>query len=151
MSRALVVLLALGSSPLAAQQHPLVGTWQISYPAGVRVENGSPTVLMASGALTIETQGDSLIATLVNDPAPDLPARPPARLAAIRAEGPVEFVSRTQATLNFNGEAREATAVSTWRLSCTGDSLQGTVERRLEGFEAGNQPPRPVTGTRRKG
>ncbi|HXI20531.1 MAG TPA: hypothetical protein VNH46_05575 [Gemmatimonadales bacterium] len=151
MRRALVVSLSFLSSALAAQQPSLVGTWQVSYPGGARIENGAVTVLRATGVLTIEAQDDSLIATLVQDPAPDLPARPPARLAAARTAGPATFISRSTAKINMNGDEQDATAVSTWVLQATGDSLSGTVARRIEGFDMATQPPNPVTGTRRKG
>lgn len=150
MTRTFVVVLTLCSSALQAQQQPLVGAWQISYPAGLRIENGAPTPIMATGWLTIEAKGDSLIAELVTDPSPDLPVRPPARLAAKASAGDATFISRTTATLNINGAEREATAVGTWMLGARGDTLSGTVERMLEGHELGTQGPKPVTGTRRK-
>jgi hypothetical protein len=150
MTRAFVVFLTVCSSALQAQQQPLVGTWQVTYPAGLRIENGAPTPIMASGALTIEARDDSLIGQLVTDSSPDLPARPPARLAARANGGDVIFISRTRATLSLNGDERETTAVSTWTLVARGDTLSGTVERRLEGLEAHSQGPAPVTGTRRK-
>jgi hypothetical protein len=87
---------------------------------------------------------------LVTDPNPALPARPPAHLAGKLGPGEAVLVSRTKATISINGSAGEAVAVSTWKLQAKGDSLSGTVERKLEGHEMGNQEPKPVTGTRKK-
>jgi hypothetical protein len=116
----------------------------------MRIDDGHATPLIATGLLTVEIKEDSLIASLVTNPSPDIPARPPARLVAGLTTGDAVFVSRTEARLNINGEERKATAVSTWMLRATGDSLGGTVERRLEGFEMGNQGPQPVSGIRQK-
>jgi hypothetical protein len=147
---ALFFALSTAASPLGAQQLPLAGVWRISYAAGFRVENGTATPIMATGTLTIAQQGDSLIGDLVTDPSPSLPQRPPAHLAAPASAGAAVFISRTTATVNINGDKREATAVSTWTLRASADSLSGTVQRSIEGLEAGTQGPSPVTGTRRK-
>lgn len=82
MIRTLLCLTALATTTLAAQQSPFVGTWALSYPGGAMMENGVVTPIMATGLLTVEETGDSLIATLVADPlagppcsAPDPPGR----------------------------------------------------------------------------
>lgn len=149
MTRPTLLLLALAGSTLQGQHQPLVGAWRISFPAGRRVKNGFATTIMANGTLTIEAQGDSLIGELVADSSPGRPTRPPARLAAANAEEAV-FASRTQATVNVNGETREVTAFSTWTLRAKGDSLSGTLQRRLEGFTEENAEPGPVIGTRKR-
>lgn len=153
MTRALLCLLALNTTALAAQVPSFVGGWKISYPVGATVENGEVTVLMGTGTLTIVAQGDSLIGTLAMDPAPDRPARPAVRLAAPASTGEATFVSHSEATLNMNGEESKKTVVSTWKLTVRGDSLAGTVARTIEGFDmaGGDQPPQPVTGSRKKG
>ncbi|TFG47398.1 MAG: hypothetical protein E4H38_08215 [Gemmatimonadales bacterium] len=149
MTRAILLCLALGASVLSAQQQSLIGTWNLSYPGGMRIENGEATPLMATGVLTVVATGDSLIGDLVTNPTPELPARPPARLAAqLTSGGEVIFVSHAEATLNMNGDEQKATVVSTWRLGVRSDSLVGTVERKLEGFEMGNSGPLLVTGVR---
>lgn len=148
MIRALLSLIVLSTTTLAAQQSPLVGAWKVTYAAGMRMENGEVTPIMATGTLTIDATGDSLIGTLAADPSPDLTARPPARLAAKAGPGAVAFVSRRQAKLNANGHETEVTAVSTWDLHATGDTLDGTVQTTLEGMDMGMQDPMPVTGTR---
>ena len=55
--------------------------------------------------------------------------------------------------MNMNGQESKATVVSTWKLTVRGDSLDGTVARTIEGFDmaGGDQPPQPVTGSRKKG
>ena len=153
MIRALTCLVFLNVTALAAQAPSFVGGWQVSYPAGVRNENGNITVLHGTGVLTIVAQGDSLIGSLAADPNPEFTPRPASRLAGKAAAGEATFVSQSEATLSMNGEERTATVVSTWKFKVRGDSLLGTVERKLEGvdIEGGSQPPQPVTGARRKG
>jgi hypothetical protein len=151
MTRAAVVILTLCAGALQAQQQPLVGVWQITYTGGMRIEDGVATPIMATGTLTIDAKADSLVANLATDPAPDLPARPPVRVATKAGAGDATFTAHTTATININGSEREATVVSTWVLRAKGDSLEGTVQRKIEGFEGGSQEPQPVTGTRRRG
>lgn len=149
MLRSVVCALLLGTTVLRAQEPALVGTWRLTYPAGARVENGVHTPIIAEGTLTVTAQGDSLIGRLVTDPIPDVPARPPARLAAPMPAGEEGvFTARSTATLNMNGEEQTATVVSTWKLAARGDSVSGTVERRIEGMEMGGGGPQPVTGKR---
>ena len=153
MIRTLSCLILLNATALAAQAPSITGSWQLSYPAGVRNENGNITVLHGTGVLTVVAQGDSLIGTLAADPNPEFTPRPAARLAGTAAAGEATFVSHSEATLSMNGDERTATVVSTWKFKVQGDSLVGTVERKLEGYdiEGGSQPPQPVTGVRRKG
>jgi len=151
MTRSLaLILFALSASALEAQQAPLVGTWRISYPAGMRIENGTPTPIMATGTLTIKVQHDSLIGDLRTDPAPGRPKRPRVRLAAATSADTAVFTSHTKATVNINGNIREATAVSTWTLFASGDVLSGTLARTVEGLDAAGSTPGQVTGTRKK-
>jgi len=150
MMRALLCLLILASSPVVAQQSSFVGTWNLSYPGGAMRENGVMTPIMATGVLTITATGDSLIGTLVMNPHAELGSRPDVRMMAGVGSTEATFVSRSEATLSTNGEERKAAVISTWKLAVAGDSLSGTVERTLEGFEEANQPPTPVTGSRAK-
>jgi hypothetical protein len=150
MIHAIAFLCALYGAALPPQQSSLVGVWHISYQAGLRLENGAATPIMETGTLTVTVKGDSLIGDLVPDPSPGSSPRSPARLAAAASDAEAVFMSRTEATLNINGVRREATAVSTWRLRARGDTLSGTVARRLEGVDVPPQEPGPVTGTRRK-
>jgi hypothetical protein len=147
-----LLMIPLLVAPVEAQNHPLVGSWTISYPAGMRMENGTATPLTGTGTLVLVVQGDSLVGTLTPDPLEDRPARPPSRMAARTAAGEMTFVQRSQAQVDMNGETREATSVSTWVLRADGDALTGTVQRRLEGLEGvqmPNQPAQPVTGRRK--
>jgi len=147
MTRSLVIALALACSTLQAQQHQLVGTWQVSFVAGISIENGVETPILGGGTLTIEVQGDSLIGTLSRDPMPGVADRPPARLAGRLEDGAVTLVSESKATIQMNGEERESAVVSTWVLNANGDSLEGTVARKIEDFGQMSRPS-PVTGTR---
>jgi len=149
MIRTILPCLILGTSALSAQQQSLVGTWNLSYPAGMRIENGEATPLMATGVLTVMTTDDSLIGNLTTNPSDDIPERPPTRLAGVATgAGETTFVSRSEARLNINGEVQKATVVSSWKLGVTGDSLAGTVERKIDGFDMGNSGPQPVSGVR---
>lgn len=146
-----LVLLALCHGALQAQDQPLAGAWQINYPAGMRIENDVATPIFTTGSLTIQAQGDSLIGTLVSAPPAGLPARPPARLAAKAGAGDVTFIAHSKATIMVNGAQSEAAVVSTWVLRAKGDSLEGTVVRKIDSADAGPQEPGAVTGVRKKG
>lgn len=150
MTRKLVALLILYPVALHAQQ-PLVGTWQVHFQAGMRIEDGEATPIFANGTLTVQPVADSLIGTLVADPAPDMPARPPSRLAAKAGTGEATFIAYSKATINVNGSESEADVVSTWILQAKGDSLVGSVTRKIDSPHAGPPEPRPVTGVRKKG
>jgi hypothetical protein len=151
MIRTLLCLTVLSTSTLAAQQSPFVGTWSVSYPAGAMLENGIMTPIMATGVLSIIRSADSLVGELVMDPNPELGPRPMVRMAAAAGAGEVTFVSYSEATLTMNGSESKTTVISSWKLAVQGDTLSGTVERRLEGFEEANQPPHEVTGVRQQG
>ncbi len=138
-------------APLAAQTHPLEGRWSITYAAGARMGPDGAEVITGNAALVFEAKGDSLIGTLTPEPVGDMPARPPARMAAARTDGKVTFIVKSTAQLHLNGEEREATSISTWVLGAEGDTLTGTVARRLEGVDDLGIPPMepaPVNGTR---
>jgi len=148
MVRLAATALFFAASSLAAQQSPLVGTWKVVYPAGRTIDNGIETQIVATGSLVVVSTGDSLIGTLTVQPSAEVPARPPARMAARAGAGPATFVAQTKATININGNERETTAVSTWVLVAKGDSLSGTVSRRLEGMEGYSSGAEEVVGSR---
>ena len=150
MARSITLALVLSASPLAAQQS-LVGAWDVSYTAGMHIENGVSTPVKGTGVLTIKSQGDSLIGDLVNTAVGDMPARPPVRMAAPAAGDTVTFTALGKATMMRNGTHSEATVISTWVLSAAGDRLEGTVARKVEGIDSAFQGAEPVTGSRRKG
>lgn len=151
MTKYPLAALMLFSGALQAQQQPLAGTWLVNFQAGMRIEDGVATPLMGSGTLTVQAAGDSLIAMLATTPVPNMPARPPMRLAAKASTGEATFIAHSKATINVNGAEHEANVVSTWVLQAKGDSLVGTVARKIDSPEAGPQEPRPVTGVRKKG
>jgi hypothetical protein len=151
MPRTLLVaslLAAVAIAPLHAQAHPLVGTWELSLPVGATVENGVTTPLMGVGHLQVEAQGDSLVGTLRLEPPAGVAARPPARVAARRAKGPVQFVVQSRAKVSINGDEMERVATSTYTLTARGDALEGTVERSVEGLEMIPAAPGTFTGRR---
>ena len=142
--------MGLGYDTVVAQNNPIVGSWQVTFAAGTRVVNGTPTTVTGTGKLIVQLLGDSLIARLVPDPIEGA-ARPESRLAAPSGAGKVVFVSKGKAHVNANGEEKEVTSISTWTLTATGDKLEGTVERKLEGMDAPSRGPQPVSGSRIKG
>ena len=149
MRRVLIAVSALViPSLLPAQAHPLVGEWKVSVPAGMRVEDGQPTYIMANGAMTVVVAGDSLIATMKMEPMEGRPPRPATRLAAKLAAGKVTFTNSSEAKVNVNGEETTKTAVSTFVLDATGDMLAGTVTREIDGVAG--MKDQPVKGTRVK-
>jgi len=146
---ATAVAMATIVTPSQAQgAHPLIGAWDVKVPAGTRVENGVPSVIMGTGKLTVEAAGDSLVVHLAVDPIEGMPPRPPVRFAARAVPGAVEFISRSTVHINFNGNEQEGVSIGTWSLSAIGDQLTGTVSRRVEGFDMPSPGPQPVTGTR---
>ncbi|HWA17076.1 MAG TPA: hypothetical protein VG817_11615 [Gemmatimonadales bacterium] len=147
--RRAAVLLSLVAFPLAAQDAPHLGTWKLNLPVGARMENGAATTIMGSGTLTIERVGDSLVGALTLDPMPDMPPRPSSRLVApATGETEVTFTSTGTGTIKANGVEQQLVSVSTWILRANGDSLSGTVERRMQGVAMPMGGPQPLTGTR---
>ena len=151
MSRSLL-LAALMAAPVvavAAQDHPLVGAWKITYAGGVRVENGASTPIEATARLTVEVQGDSLIAHFVPDPVEGR-TRPPFRLAARNATGAVTFIQRSEATVTMGGSAQSSAVTTRWTLMVSGDTIDGTIDRSIEGLPMPTGGPQPVSGTRQR-
>lgn len=148
---ATAALVAVAPLAVQAQASPLLGDWAMEITAGMRIENGEPTVIRAKAKLSIVAQGDSLVATLTVEPNENVPPRPPARFAAAQVSGnSVQFVQRGKATMNTNGEETTVTSISTWSLTVAGDAISGTVAREIEGMEMPGMPAQPVAGTRIK-
>lgn len=147
-----LLALSLGVAParLTAQSPALVGVWSVTFAAGMRNEGGVETPIMQSGSLKITSEGDSLVAVMTMQPPPGMPARPSSRMAASASATPAVFVLKSQARLNMNGEELTRTAISTFSLKASGDSLSGTLTRVIEGIDFPSSPM-PVTGTRSKG
>lgn len=145
----LSALLLLPAS-LAAQSHPLVGTWDVNVPAGMRMENGEATPIMAKGTLTFSVTGDSLIGMLKTVPLEGQPERPARRMAAKLVTGAVTFVTKSEAKMTMNGEEMTRTSTSTYVFDAADNALKGTVERAIEGLEVQMGGPQAITGTRAK-
>jgi hypothetical protein len=143
-------LLLILPGGLAAQSHPLAGTWDVTIPAGARVENGVTTPIVAKGTLVFGVERDSLVGTLKVEPPEGFPARPPTRLAAKLGATPVVFVVTSQATINANGVESVRSVQSTYTIAASGDTVQGTVERYIEGEEMPMAGPQPFSGKRVK-
>lgn len=147
----LLAALLLLPGALAAQSHPLVGTWNVTVPAGMRMENGEATPIMAKGSFAFSVVGDSIIGMLKNDPIEGQPERPAKRVAAKLTAGAVTFVSIGEAKMNMNGEEMVRTSTSTYRFEVDGDTLKGTLDRSIEGLNLDMGGAQPITGTRAKG
>ena len=149
-----ILLAAAVAIPLAASaqsDHPLVGSWAVEYPGGMRNDNGVVTPVTAKGKITFAVAGDSLVATLVQEAVEGgPPARPPVRLATKTTSADVTFVQHSEAKLHMNGEETTRTAITTWRFTVTGDVLGGSLERAIEGVEISMGGPQPLKGTRIK-
>ncbi len=145
------LLLALLPVAAGAQAHPLVGTWEVTYPAGFEIDGPSQRAraIEATGTLTITATEDSLIAVLETPPVEGLPTRPPSRFTSLRVSAwPVRFAQRSPATLTINGRDEERTAISRWEFTVDGNTLGGTVSRGVEGFPSPTDAPRPLRGKR---
>lgn len=147
----LLAALLLLPGALAAQSHPLVGTWNVSVPAGMRIGPEGPTAIMAKGSFAFSVVGDSIIGMLKNDPIEGQPERPAKRVAAKLTAGAVTFVSIGEAKMNMNGEEMVRTSTSTYRFEVDGDTLKGTLDRSIEGLNLDMGGAQPITGTRAKG
>ena len=136
---------------LTAQAHPLVGTWDLTYAAGMQVTNGVATPIEATAAFTVTAEGDSLVAVLERPPIEGMPDRPPARFATKASDNwPIIFEQRSEAHINVGGSMETRTAVSIWRLTVTDGRIEGTVERSIEGMEMPVAGPQPVSGVRKR-
>jgi hypothetical protein len=144
------LLLPILPGVLAAQSHPLAGSWDISIPVGANIENGVTTQIFANGAVSFGVEGDSIIGTLKVEPPPGVPARPPARLAAGVAAAPSVFVVNSQATIDINGVESTRKVTSTYTMTAQGDALEGTVAREIEGGDLARLEPQTFRGKRAK-
>jgi len=145
---AAIAVLAVAASSLAAQSHPLAGKWQLDYSRGTRVENGESTTIMGKATLTLELRGDSLVGTWLRPADPDDTGPPqPQRFAAKAGATGAVFVLSSQITMNRNGELSTHESVVTWKLDAKGDSLEGTMERKILGSNFPSSPT-PVKGVR---
>ena len=150
LTAAVIAAVAIQAPAAHAQaSSPLIGTWNIEYERGRRVENDVVTPVMGTATLTIQQRGDSLIATLVVPPRPDGTATPPSTAAAKAGSGSHVFRQQQEIRLNMNGEAITRTATLTWTLQADGDTLSGTLLREIADMPVAAEPT-PVKGTRSK-
>jgi hypothetical protein len=146
--RGMTRALAHASRVFATRADSLVGQWSVTYPADLQTRNGVLTPIMATGTLSVQLQGDSIVATLTSEPSAELPARPPQRLVAAIGLGDPVFVVRRPVTLSAGARTIDATSVSTWVFKPRGGRLAGTVDVRLEGIAARAHGPQPLSGVR---
>lgn len=141
-----VASMASTGAGLAQSAHPLVGSWNISYERGRRMENGDVTPIMGTAELSIAQQGDSLVATIQPAARPDGTKPPASTFGGKLTPAGAVFVQEQMATINENGVESQRMMTLTWTLEATGDALTGTLARDLPGMEGA--PPAPVKGTR---
>jgi hypothetical protein len=145
------VTAAFVAAPLAAQSaNPLVGSWNIEWELGRRMENGEATVVSAKGTLTIKPSGDTLVATLeATSRSDNAPLPKPYVLGGRTTTGGAAFTQHQQVRMNMNGEESTRDVLVTWTLRADGDALSGTMVRDMPGMSMAI-PPGQVTGTRAK-
>lgn len=157
MRRMSLIATTLLSLPitLMAQSHPLNGDWSLVFVAEAPGQDGHGGHGSLTGTLSVVASGDSIVATIATKSADghasSAPIRMLARLSANDATA--VFVVREQRQLNLGGETRYATIVSTWNFRAIGDSLAGTVDRRVTGIEGVHiEPgePQQITGARQR-
>ena len=149
--RKFLSLLGLFTFPsVAAAQSPFVGVWSLEFPVSTLIIDGVATVVTGTGHVTFAVRGDSLIGQLVTDPVEGERPRLPLRLAGLVGRASTVLESRRDGTVNLHGEERPILVVSTWRLTAQQDSLIGTVELRVEGFDVPDQGAQPVKGARQR-
>lgn len=150
--RAVILSIGLSIASLSAHAQaapPLIGTWDIEYQRGQRIENGEATAIMGKGVITIAQSGDSLLATLKQGPRPDGTAVPDVVIGGRLSNGSAVFVQKLSAQMNLNGDVRTVEGKATWTLQATGDTMTGTVMREVPMMPAAAEPS-PVKGTRAK-
>ncbi len=149
--RKFLSLLGLFTFPsVAAAQSPFAGVWCIEYPVSMQIIDGVATAITGTGHVTFAVRGDSLIGQLVTDPVEGEVPPLPLRLAGLVGRASTVLGSRRDGAINLHGEERPILVVSTWRLTAQRDSLTGTVERRVEGFDVPDQGAQPVKGARQR-
>lgn len=144
---AVLALLAV-AAPLAAQSHPLVGTWAVEMQDGVKVVDGQPEPIMGKGTMVFSIRNDSLVAVITMEANEMVSGRPPMKFAAKLVDGPAVFIKKGKAVTMSNGAQEEVEIVSTFRFEAKGDALVGSVERNFGKLENPMAGTSPITGTR---
>ncbi len=144
---------ALSAFSAAAQSAPsasaLLGKWNAEWELGRVVENEVVTPVMANGIITIETRGDSLLATIQVTKRSDgrpLPASAITLGGKASARG-AEFVQKQTVRMNLNGEEMTREVTVTWTLNASGDQLSGSMLREMP-FVSETPAPSEIKGTR---
>lgn len=140
-------VVAFSAQSVAAQASPLIGTWNIEYERGRRVENDEVTPVMGKGVLTISMKGDSVVAILQAGPRPDGTPSPAATFSGVITAAGAVLVQKQQVRLNLNGEETTRDVTVTWTLKVTGNDLAGSLARDMPGAPMAMDPS-PVKGTR---
>ena len=149
MNGVLALALALAAPATPTQTPGVLGTWKVSYVAGAHHEGGRVSLITATGTLKITQRGDSLSAELAPDPVPNAPASPASTLTGVLRDGTAVLVTTSFGVVVVNGEERSITVIQTWTLRADGDSLTGSVDRRIEEMPAvSTGAPTQVTGRR---
>lgn len=144
---ALGVLRAL-ASPLAAQGHPFVGTWDISIQAGIHEVEGKVNPVMAKGTMTFSMAGDSLIAVLTHEL---MASRPPVRFATVLSGDTARFVRQAGRLRTKDNSMGTETALLLHRFVVRHDSLIGRIDAIDDaGAKESKYHNWPVTGVRAK-
>ncbi len=151
--RRLLLSIAVGTasytSALAAQSTSIVGSWNIEYERGRRVENDVVTPVMGKGVITVSSQGDSLVAVLTSGPTPSGATPLPMTFSGRLTPAGALFVQKQQSRVVMNDQEQLVNVTVTWTLSANGDALSGTLLREAPMLPEAAQPT-PVTGSRVK-
>lgn len=129
----------------SAQAHPLIGQWNLSMPAPIRTADGQVSMVTRKSVMTVELAGDSLIATVRNEPLPGEPVTDDRRFSGLRSTGAVRLVRNSTAMLSGGGSDMAREALMTYLLDASGDKVTGTMSVEVPGIAS--IPPRTVTGT----
>jgi hypothetical protein len=144
-----IVSLALTAPAVYAQAAVPLGTWNIEYERGRRVENDEVTPIMGKATITISKSADTVVAMLQTAPGADGKATPPARLIGNVTPAGVVFVQKQTVQINLNGDLSPRDITMTWTLTSSGDTMTGTLARDMPGAPIAMEPG-PVKGTRVK-
>jgi hypothetical protein len=144
---------ALCSLSAAAQSAPsvstLLGRWNAEWELGRVVENDVVTSIMASGVFSIESRGDSLVASILVTKRSDGRPAPtsPVTLTGKPSGHGAEFVQKQTVRMNLNGEEMTREVTVTWTLNANGNELRGSMLREMP-FVSETPAPSEIKGTR---
>jgi hypothetical protein len=144
---ALVCLLAVATSPLAAQG--VTGRWITEFDRMMRNENGNITTgAKARARLVLEQKGDSVTGTwelLDAAPAPSGRAAAPRQLRGTISGNKVSLSTEIEARRNINGEESVSRLTVVYDFTVSGDTLEGTMTMKAADMQ---MPARPFSARR---